>query len=132
MILNVNISCLKEAPKGPDITEQGEKGISIAEQWLFEPTKDVSQSSVNSDVIDLQTENVSASNISDITPNSSHFVTASGKDTHEQIVSPEDLDDSDEIELTKNQNIELDLIRDLRNNMLIVTPDPIEIPLEDI
>ncbi|CAG8624482.1 13666_t:CDS:1, partial [Acaulospora colombiana] len=44
----------------------------------------------------------------------------------------EDLDDSDEIELTKNQNIELDLIRDLRNSMLIVTPDPIETPPEDI
>ncbi|CAG8732423.1 8102_t:CDS:1, partial [Ambispora leptoticha] len=44
----------------------------------------------------------------------------------------EDLDDSDEIELTKNQNIELDLIQDLRNSMLIVTPDPIETPPEDI
>ncbi|CAG8719814.1 10101_t:CDS:2, partial [Racocetra fulgida] len=44
----------------------------------------------------------------------------------------EDLDNSDEIELTKNQNIELDLIQDLRNCMLIVSPDPIEIPFEDI
>ncbi|CAG8595636.1 6244_t:CDS:2, partial [Acaulospora morrowiae] len=42
----------------------------------------------------------------------------------------EDLDDFDEIELTKNQNIELDLIRDLQNSMLIVAPDPIEIPPE--
>ncbi|CAJ0835088.1 2183_t:CDS:2, partial [Entrophospora sp. SA101] len=193
--------------------------------------------------IDVQTEDVSASDISDITSNSSHFVTASGKDTYEQIIprneesiisshevstssnsdiqqeletstSPisaeaisleekeenefldlrykeqvskeimerirekrlrdqnlssdrgvaslqgnnnlscdiktvsqgndqqktimntslptEDLDDSDEIELTKNQNIELDLIRDLRNSMLIITPDPIETPPEDI
>ncbi|CAG8517538.1 6775_t:CDS:1, partial [Scutellospora calospora] len=37
----------------------------------------------------------------------------------------ENLDDSDEIELTKNQNIKLDLIRDLRNSMLIAIPDPI-------
>ncbi|CAG8450887.1 14140_t:CDS:2 [Acaulospora morrowiae] len=52
----------------------------------------------------------------------------------------EDLDNSDEIELTKNQNIELDLIRDLRNGMLsreasftaIAIPDPIETPPEDI
>ncbi|RHZ50848.1 hypothetical protein Glove_490g15 [Diversispora epigaea] len=44
----------------------------------------------------------------------------------------ENLDDSDEIELTKNQNIELDLIRDLRNGMLIAIPDPIETPPEDI
>ncbi|CAG8728692.1 16327_t:CDS:2, partial [Acaulospora colombiana] len=35
-------------------------------------------------------------------------------------------DDSDEIELTKNQNIELDL----RNGMLITIPDPIETPPE--
>ncbi|CAG8753615.1 9543_t:CDS:2, partial [Dentiscutata erythropus] len=39
----------------------------------------------------------------------------------------EDLDDSDEIELIKNQNIELDLIRDLRNendqNHVISTED---------
>ncbi|CAJ0631193.1 1579_t:CDS:2 [Entrophospora sp. SA101] len=116
--------------------------------------------------IDVQTEDVSASDISDITSNSSHFVTASGKDTYEQIIPrvaslqgnnnlscdiktvsqgndqqktimntslpTEDLDDSDEIELTKNQNIELDLIRDLRNSMLIITPDPIETPPEDI
>ncbi|CAG8695417.1 20410_t:CDS:1, partial [Gigaspora rosea] len=44
----------------------------------------------------------------------------------------EDLDDSDETELTKNQNIELDLIRDLRNCMLIASPDPIEISSKDI
>ncbi|RIB19028.1 hypothetical protein C2G38_2141828 [Gigaspora rosea] len=43
-----------------------------------------------------------------------------------------DLDDSDETELTKNQNIELDLIRDLRNCMLIASPDPIEISSKDI
>ncbi|CAG8712007.1 34056_t:CDS:2, partial [Racocetra persica] len=44
----------------------------------------------------------------------------------------ENLNDSDEIELTKNQNIELDLIRDLQNCMLIALPDPIEIPSKDI
>ncbi|CAG8451636.1 1813_t:CDS:2 [Acaulospora morrowiae] len=44
----------------------------------------------------------------------------------------EDLDDSDEIELIKNQNIELDLIRDLRNDMFITLSDPIEIPSKDI
>ena len=44
----------------------------------------------------------------------------------------EDLDDSDEIELTKNQNIELDLIQDLQNCILIASPDSIEIPSKDI
>ncbi|CAG8524491.1 8369_t:CDS:2 [Acaulospora morrowiae] len=44
----------------------------------------------------------------------------------------EELDDSDEIELTINQNIELDLIRDLQNDMLIAIPDPIDTPPEDI
>ncbi|CAG8625525.1 8723_t:CDS:2, partial [Gigaspora rosea] len=44
----------------------------------------------------------------------------------------EDLDDSDEIELTKNQNIELDLIQDLQNCILIASPDSIEIPFKDI
>ncbi|CAG8794087.1 15182_t:CDS:2, partial [Dentiscutata erythropus] len=34
----------------------------------------------------------------------------------------EDLDDSDKIELTKNQNIELDLIRDLRSGSTIASP----------
>lgn len=34
----------------------------------------------------------------------------------------EEFDDSDEIELTKNQNIELDLIRDLQNSRPIVSP----------
>ncbi|RIB09501.1 hypothetical protein C2G38_2044269 [Gigaspora rosea] len=43
----------------------------------------------------------------------------------------EDLDDS-ETELTKNQNIELDLIRDLWNCMLSASPDPIEISSKDI
>ncbi|CAG8435372.1 3762_t:CDS:2 [Scutellospora calospora] len=42
----------------------------------------------------------------------------------------EDLDDSDEIELTKNQNI--DLSRDLQNCMLIASPDSIEISSKDI
>ncbi|CAG8600657.1 9615_t:CDS:2, partial [Diversispora eburnea] len=46
--------------------------------------------------------------------------------------SLEDFDDSDEIELTKNQNIELDLIRDLQNGIFIIIPDPIETPPEDI
>ncbi|CAI2200015.1 18914_t:CDS:1, partial [Funneliformis geosporum] len=32
-------------------------------------------------------------------------------------------DDSDEIELTKNQNIELDLIRDLQNCSIVAPPN---------
>ncbi|RHZ63522.1 hypothetical protein Glove_329g27 [Diversispora epigaea] len=54
------------------------------------------------------------------------------KTTTNTSLPAENLDDSDEIELTKNQNIELDLIQDLRNGILIVTPDLIETSPEDI
>jgi len=37
----------------------------------------------------------------------------------------QDFDDSDEIELTKNQNIELDLIRDLQSGSIIASPSEI-------
>ncbi|CAI2174342.1 12944_t:CDS:1, partial [Funneliformis geosporum] len=34
----------------------------------------------------------------------------------------QDFDDSDEIKFTKNQNIELDLIRDLQSGSIITSP----------
>ncbi|CAG8586655.1 7281_t:CDS:2 [Ambispora gerdemannii] len=115
------------------VLEQGEKGISTkddsqspinfndtldAPDAIASPLRESSEISdiaSNSDVIDLQTENASASNISDITPNSSHFGNDQQKIITNTSLPTEDLDDSDEIELTKNQNIKLDLIRDLWN-----------------
>ncbi|CAG8759449.1 18079_t:CDS:1, partial [Gigaspora rosea] len=73
----------------PPISSLAEKkivSVSIAEQWFFEPTE-MKNSNDIPEQIEIQTENASASNISDITSNSSHFVTASSKDTHEQTIS---------------------------------------------
>ncbi|CAG8655553.1 5471_t:CDS:1, partial [Dentiscutata heterogama] len=44
----------------------------------------------------------------------------------------EDFDNSNETELNKNQNIELNLIQDLQNCILIALPDLIEISFKNI
>ncbi|CAG8486714.1 4514_t:CDS:2 [Acaulospora morrowiae] len=106
-------------------------------------TSDISDNALNSDVCLEETKSASpipAETISLEEKEENEFLNLrykeQGNDQQKTITNTslltEDLDDSDEIELTKNQNIELDLIRDLRNSMLIVTPDPIETPPEDI
>ncbi|CAG8544069.1 2458_t:CDS:2 [Diversispora eburnea] len=84
---------------------------SLAEKKIVSVSTEMKNSNDIPEQIELQTENASASNISDITSNSSHFVTASGKDTHEQIVPriEESIISSHEVSTSGNSDIQQEL-----------------------
>ncbi|GES76227.1 hypothetical protein GLOIN_2v1840621 [Rhizophagus clarus] len=77
--------------------------------------------SLGNDKIESSTKTVSSGNDQMVSKKSEEIE----KTSRNQQKVIQDFDDSDEIELTKNQNIELDLIRDLQSGSIIASPSEI-------